>query len=161
MNAGDTVTVTVTNVAVGDEIQITFAGQVIATATATADGNGQQALGALPPAGHLRAMSVVLGGAKISFRIPNDTATGTYEVRAIGPGFNANCAEGTNGLAVLGATVTTSGGGGSLSKTGIEVGIYLAVALALILAGWQLVRIARTRRRRVTRRHQHKRLVSR
>src|SRR5438067_1551459 len=55
VNAGDTVTATVTNVPVGERIDITFAGQVVASATSTADGNGQQALGAIPRAGHLRA----------------------------------------------------------------------------------------------------------
>ncbi len=69
VTAGDTVIATVTNVPVGDEIQITFDGSVIASAESTAG-----------------------GGAQISFRVPSTTATGIHEVRAIGEGFNANCA---------------------------------------------------------------------
>jgi hypothetical protein len=151
VNAGDNVTATVTNVPVGDRVDITFDGNVIASDVATADGQGETAL-AVAPAGHLAAMEVQRGGVVIAFRIPSSTATGTYEVRAIGPGFNANCAEGSNGVSVLGTTVQRGGGGGGFANTGIEVGLYLAIAMALILAGWQFMRSARRRRSRAARR---------
>lgn len=151
VTAGDTVIATVTNVPVGDRIDITFNGVVIASATATADGQGTAA-GAAPlaPAGHLAVAQTVSGGAQITFRVPPETATGSYEVRAIGPAFNADCTAGTDGLSVQGAAVTRNPvGGGSLSKTGITVALYLVLALALIIAGWQFVRAARARRNAV------------
>lgn len=149
VTAGDTVTATVTNVPVGNQIQITFNGSVVASAVSTADGQGQQALSqAVAPAGYLMVAAVVEGGAKITFRVPSSTAAGTYEVRAIGAGFNANCATGTNGLEVKAAVLARAGGGGSLSATGIEVATYLAAALVLLILGWQLVLMARRRTRR-------------
>jgi hypothetical protein len=133
VTAGDTVTATVSNVAVGTQIEITFNGATVATGTAVSDGQGS-------------------GGATISFRVPANTAAGKYDVRAIGTGFNADCASGAGGLQVLAAAVSNAGGGGSLSRTGIEVGMYLAVALVLLLVGWQLVMRARARTRRIAQR---------
>jgi hypothetical protein len=91
------------------------------------------------------------GGVVIVFTVPADAAPGKHSVVFSGAGFSCDPTSG-DGFAVLGASATKKSSGG-LSKTGIEVATYLAVALVLLLAGWQLLRMGRARRRRSARHH--------
>jgi hypothetical protein len=150
--AGSTVTGTLKNVPIGTEVSLLFDGDVVAKKTATADGQGQQALGiGGRSAGHLSVAALAVtatGGAVISFIVPGSASAGTHTVVFSGAGFSCDPTFG-KGFAVLGASTTRRPG--SVARTGIEVAMYLAVALALIVAGWQLARFARARQRRIAR----------
>lgn len=148
---GTKVTATITNIPVGTEVVLLFDGNQIAKETATADGQGQQALAALRRAGHLSVAAVVQdtsGGAVMSFTVPT-TSVGQHTVVFSGAGFSCDATGGV-GFKVLAAAINKPGG--SLSNTGMQVALYLAVALVLIVVGLQLVRFARARRRRIARR---------
>jgi hypothetical protein len=159
---GTKITATITNVPVGTQVTVLFDGNEVASATATADGQGQQALAKLQAAGHLSVGAAVQdssGGAIVTFNVPASASVGkNHTVVFSGAGFSCD-ATGGAGFEVLAANVTKPGGG--LSKTGIEVATYLAVALVLILVGAQLVRSAKARRRRMARRRGSSRQTSR
>ncbi len=63
----------------------------------------------------------------------------------------------SNGNGGTGNGTTVSGS--SLVRTGIDVAVMLAVALVLVLAGWQLVRAAKRRRRRIAAQERPRHLV--
>lgn len=97
------------------------------------------------------------GSATLTFRIPSDMQPGKHNVVLFGAGFSCDptFGGGFQVLAggVLGAETSRSAGGGavggaSLARTGIEVALLLAIGLALVVVGANLVRDARRRRRR-------------
>jgi hypothetical protein len=125
---GTKITATITNVPPGSQISLLFDGNQVGSKTADAN-----------------------GGAVMSFTVPANASQGQgHTVVFSGAGFSCD-ATGGAGFEVLAEAVTRGGGGGSLSNTGIEVALYLAVALVLLVAGWQLVRMAKARRRRIAR----------
>jgi hypothetical protein len=85
----------------------------------------------------------------MTFTVPDVSPGEGHTVVFSGAGFSCD-ATGGAGFGVLSAT-TQRQGGGNLSKTGINVAIYLAIALVLIVIGAQFVRSARSRRRRIAR----------
>lgn len=156
---GAQITATITNIPVGTEVTLHFDGTEVGKETATADGQGQTALAALTPVGHLSVSAPAQdasGGVVMTFRVPNTTPGSDHTVVFSGAGFSCD-ATGGQGFEVAGGSIARPGGGGSLSDTGIEVGIYLAIALVLLLAGTQFVRMARARRRRIERRSEQSR----
>jgi hypothetical protein len=101
-----------------------------------------------------------MGSVTLSFVVPTNATGGNHTIVFVGAGFQCDPTNGT-GLPVgvldleisRGATTTVAGtGGGSLARTGIEIALYLAVALALLVVGFLLVQEARRRRRRAARR---------
>jgi hypothetical protein len=146
---GTSIVGTITGVPVGTVATVTFDGEKVGQATATADGQGRAAPGAVRPIGHLSVTAEASGGAIIRFMVPSDAAPGPHTVVMSGAGVSCSPV-GDAGFAVLGTSVVR-GGSGPLSRTGTDLALYLAVALVLLVAGWQLVRSARRRRRRVTR----------
>ena len=142
--AGDVVSATLSNVPVGTHTQLLFDGQDVAEGDATGSGAN--------------------GSVTLSFTIPASTPPGTHTVVFVGAGFQCDA---TNGkgltVGVLSEQFTrapTSGdtprsapsGLGGLARTGIEVALLLAVAIALVLLGSVLVDAARRRHRRAVRR---------
>lgn len=150
VTSGDLVDVAVFDAPANALVDLTFDGQVVATGRANASGD-----------------------ATITFTVPDGTGEGSHTVFAVGAGFSANCGT-VQGAAVLGGGEDAGGGGsggggsggagagagrgsdgvlgGSLARTGIEIGLLLAVALVLVLAGHRFLRSARRRRRRAARR---------
>jgi hypothetical protein len=123
---GTKITATINDVPAGSEISLLFDGNEVGTKTADANGS-----------------------AVMSFTVPNTTPSKGHTVVFSGAGFSCD-ATGGAGFEVL-AAAGNRGGGGGLSNTGIEVALYLAIALVLIVAGWQLTRVAQARRRRIAR----------
>jgi 5'-nucleotidase len=110
------------------------------------------------------------GSATIAFTVPAGIAPGTHAVFAVGAGFSASCgdlsvegvqsnvvenpAPGGGGAAgVAGDDVARGRSGGSLARTGIELALLLAIALALLVVGRRLIAAERRRRRRRARQH--------
>ena len=151
---GTEITATISNIPVGTEVTLLFDGNQVGKEKATADGQGETALAAIPAAGHLSVAAPAQdasGGAVMTFVVPANAAVGPgHTVVFTGAGFSCD-ATGGDGFTVV-ASTTANRGGGSLSNTGMNVAIYLAVALVLIVAGAQLVRAARRRRRKLARR---------
>jgi LPXTG-motif cell wall-anchored protein len=139
----------VSNVPVGEHVRILFDGDQVGSGDAEADAvaNARSSVvrfgGASVPAGVATATVV------IDFVVPS-RPQGTYIVTAVGATFTAPCGPGIGGE--FGVLATTTGGDdGSLPKTGIYVGVLVAVALALLVAGRALLVASRRRRRRARR----------
>jgi hypothetical protein len=141
------VTATLSNVPAGTQAQLRFDGEVVNEGAAGSNG-------------------VLI----LSYTIPAGTKTGAHTLVFTGAGFQCDATAGRNfAVGVLGATFTNSSeaAGNAVSRnplvrTGIELALYLAVALVLVLAGFVLVRLARRgRRRAVKRRNRVDRLVDR
>jgi len=151
-HGGTTVTATLSNVPVGTVATLLFDGDEVGRKTTTADGQGQTALGASTSgAGHLSVLASIqtaTGGVVITFTVPASAAVGMHSLVFAGAGFSCDTTNG-NGFEVLAADVTQPRGGGSLVRTGIHVALYLAIALALLLVGFQFVQASRRRRRRL------------
>lgn len=136
--AGQIVNAFVSEAPANAVIEITFDGTVVGTGQAS-------------PAGE----------ATIAFTVPAGIQPGEHAVFAVGAGFSADCGTvdsvevlsgGGSNPDVEGGGAARSSGGRSLARTGIEIGLLLAIALVLLLAGDRLVRMARRRRRRAARR---------
>lgn len=123
VQAGTTVEVTVSNVAVGDTVRVQLGGETVAEGTAALPG------GFLP----FQADRVTL-----SLSFVADVAPGTYDLVAVGPDFTVLCGGGQ--LSVL-ADGASSGGG--LAFTGLSVFALVALALVLLALGYTLRRHAR------------------
>ncbi len=136
---GDSVTVTVSNVPAGQSVRILLGGVEVARADA--------------PAGPGETVTVTA-----TFTIP-ETPPREYLISAVGGTFTAECADGFT--LVAGATIDRQPGGGSaggsggrgsgggaLPRTGIYVGLLIAIALVLLLVGRALLEGSRRRRRR-------------
>jgi hypothetical protein len=110
------------------------------------------------------------GSATITFTVPVGIAPGSHAVFAVGAGFSASCGElsvegvqsnvvenpapgGGAAGDVAGNDVARGRGGSSLARTGIELALLLAIALALLVVGRRLVAVERRRRRRRARQH--------
>lgn len=143
--AGQVLSASVASAPAGASIQITVDG--VAAGSGTADS---------------------AGSATIAFTVPAGIAPGSHTVFAVGAGFSASCGElGVEGVQSNvvenpaqggGAAGDVAGndvarGGGSLARTGIELALLLAIALALLLVGRRMVAAERRRRRRRARQH--------
>lgn len=127
---GASASVRVTNVPLGATVRILLGGSEVGRATAPVQ--GQAAVTTLD----------------IAFTVP-DLAPGRYLATAVGADFTLRCGPDADGLfEVLGSSQGQGGsgvGGGSLPRTGIYVGLLLALALALFLAGRALLSASRRR----------------
>jgi len=133
---GDTVEATVGGVFFGEKVRILFDGVQVATVTAPlraeAVGGAVAFNGAALPA---QAVSTTV---KVSFTVPN-AAPGNHLIVAVGDTFTCFC--NPDGVfKVLGAKA------GKIPKTGIYVGLFLAMAAVFLLAGRAF--LAESRRRR-------------
>jgi hypothetical protein len=138
---GDSVSATVSGVPAGELVRILFGGIEVGRAEAA-------------PGPELFT-TVTIG-----FTVP-DVRADTYLVVAVGDTFTAECEAAF--LIVAGEAIqrpgsvdadgngNSGGGGGSLPRTGIYVGLLLAVAVALLLMGRALLEGSRRRRRRASR----------
>jgi|GEM_PF-7017044 len=139
VSPNESVTGHIEGVADGAEVTVRFDGAVVGQGTAhTAPG-------------------ATTASADIAFTVPGDVGPGDHNVVFSGAGFSCTVtvsAVAVGGVEVSGSEQTTGGGtsGSSLARTGIEVALLLAVALALVVAGMQFVRAARRRRRRLSNR---------
>lgn len=133
---GQSLTAHIDGVTPGTQVELTFDGAVVGSATAVAQ------------------QGSATGSADITFTVPEGTdESHTHTILFTGAGVSCD-PTGGKGVAVLGETVTRSpgqsSGGGSLARTGLELGVLLAIAAALILAGREALRQGRRRRSRVT-----------
>jgi len=124
----------------GEEVgRATAEAEVVANATGAAVLFGGVAL----PAG--RATTTV----EIDFVVP-ERPPGEYLVSAVGDTFTRECGPGNGGMfSVLAASAGRKGpdgGGGSLARTGVYIGLLVVLGLVLLLAGRALVEPARRRR---------------
>jgi hypothetical protein len=122
---GETVVAHLEHVPDGTSATLTFDGTVVGSGTATAK-NGETS-----------------GSLDISFVVP-DGPPDPHHVVFSGAGFQ--CVASSD--FVLGLSITRRpGSSGPLTRTGVDVGILVAIGLALVLAGLQFRRVARRRRR--------------
>jgi hypothetical protein len=139
---GDHLFATISDVPVGTQVALTFDGDVVGQATATADGAGQQTSG---PTSNVIDPHAPLGGAVVHWAVPADSQPGPHVEVFTGAGIDCNTGPGT--VQVLGETLTPStGGSGSLALTGAEIGVLALAGLVLLVGGVELVRVARRRR---------------
>ncbi|MGI8663307.1 MAG: hypothetical protein ACR2LQ_08885 [Acidimicrobiales bacterium] len=149
VSRGDVVIGSIHGVLVGTLVSLTIDGTTVGQSYATVDGQGSPQ----PPS---TASAGVYGGAAIAFTVPADFASGAHSFAFVG--VNVSCSLGS--VNVLGPSLVGGGGSGaetgaksgSLARTGMEVALFLAIALLLILIGSSLVKAARRRRRRAVRR---------
>ncbi len=123
-SSGDTITATVSGVTVGETVRIVFDGEEVAREVAT-------------------ATTVVL-----EFTVP-PRPRGSYEVAAVGDSFTTSCGRASGRFTIVrGATLERGDdGGGSLPRTGIYIGLLVAVALGLLLLGRALLSARNDRER--------------
>lgn len=152
---GTTASLTVTNVPFGATVRVLVGGVEAGRATA-------------PLAAQAASAGVLFGGAAlpaqaatttlvIPFTVP-DLPPGVYQVTAVGADFTLTCDQET--IEVLGGGGTDSGtdggkdsgGLGNLPRTGIYVGLLLALALILLLVGRALTEASRRKREEAERR---------
>jgi hypothetical protein len=124
---GSRASVTVKSVTRGATVRLLFDGRQVATAEATGPGSSPRT------------------NVDIDFTVP-ESQPGMHEVTAVGADFTASCrtshGDGFEVVAdgeVLGNQVTRDNGGGSLPKTGVYLGILLAIAVGLLLLGRALL----------------------
>jgi hypothetical protein len=131
---GSRVDVLVQSVPDGTSIDILFGGNVVAHGTAGA------------------SSAATKGSIGLSFTVPS-VPPGSYPVEAVGAGVNLECGagDGADGFGVLGTGGEQGGdqgrGGGSLARTGIAVGVLVAVAIGLIVVGRVVLAGSRRRQR--------------
>lgn len=149
---GATVTATVTNVPEGGTVRIMFDGSVVAS---NADDEQSLSVG-----GPLFARSAparqTSSDVVLDFTVP-DVPPGTYSVTAVGADFTVTCGDGdgnTDFQVLAGNSLPRtdadgnngSGHVGPLPFTGLEVGVLVLLAIALIGAGWYALRRSKSRR---------------
>jgi hypothetical protein len=136
---GDTITATVGGVFFGETVRILFDTTVVAQTTAplaAASTGGAVLFGGTAVAGQDDDVSTTV---TLKFQVPKGADSGTHVVSAVGDTFTCFCnPEGH--FKVLGDT------GSSLARTGVEVGLLAAIALALLVLGRGLVTTAKARR---------------
>jgi len=143
-SAGAPVRVVVHDVPSGNTVDLYLDGRVVATATAGPD----------QPDDSPGVVDV-----EMSFDSA-ELPSGSYELVAVGPTFQAEC---PSDVAVLGVTVTQTGAqahpaarsGTSLARTGVGIALLLALALVLLIAGRLLLERSRRRRRVLEADHDH------
>jgi hypothetical protein len=98
----------------------------------------------------------------LTYRIPDTLSPGRHELLFVSGGTMCDPTGGA-GLGVLGEQISQGSGGGvgGLARTGIEVALVLAVALALLAVGLSLRQAARRRRQRLQREHDLRTYASR
>lgn len=147
---GAAASVRVTNVPFGATVRILLGGSEVARGTAPLQGQSADAPVAF--GGQVLAAQATTTTLDIAFTVP-DLTPGRYLVTAVGADFTLRCGPDPDGLFdVLGSAQGQGGGdvgGGSLPRTGIYVGLLLAVALALFLIGRALLSASRRRADRV------------
>lgn len=116
---GASVQAEVRNVPVGTTVELRVNGEPVGSQTATTPRQGSD-----PPVSDL------------TFTFAAPAAPGAYEVVAVGPAFQAVC---TSELAVLGTQATnqprSESSRGSLARTGVAIGLLVALGIALIVVG--------------------------
>src|SRR4051794_17081040 len=117
---GATITATIQGTEAGAAISIAFDGTVVKTGNSDNSGN-----------------------ATLQFTVPANASPGKHTVVFFGTGFSCDPTSGS-GFQVLAKAKAR----GALSRTGIDVALYLAIAAVFLLVGSQLVFLARRRRRR-------------
>jgi len=135
---GDMVSATLTNVAVGIHVRLLFDGQQVAEGDTVAMG--------------------ATGGITLTFAVPSNASNGQHTLVFAGAGIQCDPFGGAGFQVTVEGEVlarSDSGGkgnsGGSLARTGIELALFLAIALVLFLLGSAALRAARRRRRRLER----------
>ncbi len=147
---GASVTATVNNVKFGATVRILFDGAEVGRGTAPmqAQSAGQPVLFGGEALARQAATTTTLA---IRWIVPQ-ASPGSHLVSAVGDDFTCLCNPDRNGqFSVLGASATQGGNGGPLPRTGIYVGLFLAVAVALLLAGRAALEASRRRRRQAER----------
>lgn len=129
---GSRATVTVRAVPRGTTVRVLFDGQQVAEGQATGPGSSPR-------------MNI-----DIDFTVP-EAEPGAHEVTAVGVDFSVSCRTGTGARFEVLASGESRGGGGSLARTGVYVGLLVAVAGALLVAGRALLVESKRRRRRAGR----------
>jgi hypothetical protein len=141
---GETVTAKVDGVFFGETVRILFDSSIIAEKTApgtplVVDGVSAQSAGVATifdgqaVAGETVPTTTVV----LTFQVPKSAAVGTHIVRAVGDTFTCFCNP-DGKFQVLSAS-----GGSSLARTGVEAGLLVAVAVALLIFGRGLVMASR------------------
>ncbi len=149
--AGTVVLVGVGGLPDGTSIQVLFNGVQVAQGVAeTPEAGDEDALGvggefAAAPR-HGRSVAVRAFAALLSFTISSTTPAGTYDVRAVGAGFNVSC-----GAFTVQVAGSSSRGGGVMAFTGLNVSLLLAIAIVCLIVGRALIQASRERRRRRSR----------
>ena len=130
---GETVNVTAFNVPPNITLEFRLGGQVVAT----------------EQSGAATAFSAAAPGftdVSTSFTVPS-LPPGNYELSASGPGYFASCTD-AGGFGVQAQQLRRDdGGGGSLARTGMTIGLLLLLAIALVAVGRAV--LAASDRRRV------------
>jgi len=148
---GDVVTVRLSNVGLNVPVSLTFDGKNINGGVTTADGKGTTS-GALP------VVTAAPGKHPLQLVGPGILCdpTGGAQFEVLPPVGRLGTAQTATGglelsfkLAAAPAASNPPGGGNSLARTGMQIALFLAVALVALVIGWSLVQAARRRRRRV------------
>ena len=144
---GETVTAKVDGVFLGETVRILFDSSIVAEKRApgtplVVDGVKAQSAGvAVTFNGQaVAAQTDDTTSVVLTFQVPKNAAVGTHVVRAVGDTFTCFC--NPDGK----FEVLASGTGRSLARTGVEVGLLLVVAAALLVFGRGLVMAARRSR---------------
>src|SRR5262249_23158152 len=124
----------------GEHVTILFDDIVVARVTAP-NVAGQSASGAVAFNGAALPAAEDSTTVSIEFTVPEKAAVGTHIITAVGGTFTCFC----NPRGEF--TVLAAGGTGGLARTGVEAGLVIVVALALLLVGRALVTASRQRRR--------------
>ncbi len=150
---GTSVTATVNNVPFGATVRLLLDGTEMARATADlqAQSSGQPVLFG----GQVLAAQATTTSVTIPWVVPL-LPPGLYQVTVVGVDFTLLCNPEDGGMfQVLAAGAERSRGldpsGGSLPRTGVYLGLLLAVALALVVAGRGALEASRRRRRQAAR----------
>jgi hypothetical protein len=140
---GETVTAKVDGVFFGETVRILFDSSIIAEKTApgtplVVDGVKAQSAGTATVFNGqaVASQDVDTTSVVLTFQVPKSAAVGTHVVRAVGDTFTCFCNPD-------GKFTVLSAGGSSLARTGVEAGLLVAVAVALLLFGRGLVMASR------------------
>ena len=151
--AGTPVDVKASGYDVGDRVSVSFAGQVLVTATATSDG-GSGVTAAIQPARLLGlAQAAPRGAISETIVVPN-VAPATYDVCVAAEGAKTACSPfRVTSTAVAGVSFSRDTGGasvlgrvGGLARTGWPFLPFLLLAVILIVLGRYLMAKSRSRR---------------
>lgn len=145
---GDEVTAVVRNVPPAGGVRILFDGTEVASTT---EGGAEVRVTFVVPDVDPGSYTVVASGptfsveCSASFTVGDTTEVAGEQVER--PGDDGSDDGGDDGSAVGGeSTSRGSGGGGALPFTGAELGLLVAVALAMLVGGWRLRSAAKRRR---------------
>jgi hypothetical protein len=153
---GAAVTATVGDVPLGTTVRILFDGQEVGRATAD-DTAANAASPVVVFGGRTLGAGTATATVEIDFVVPARDP-GRYAVVAVGPAFTSTCTFGSQGdFGVLAAGAATDGGDeGSLPKTGVYIGILVAIGIALVVVGRTVLAASRRRRSTTTSQAAHR-----